>query len=194
MQAVIRLRNFLLARWKWAMSFRARDWQLADYPIFIRQQLPDPDSPFDNNPRFKLHNYVARVVDWTAMDSHGDSREEALNNLRAKFLARKAKLVKERKPLPRPGTEVPIEFASQERVNVHPELTKDFINRVLGLPWAFISDGSSLWDFHTEENNNALFAKIREVYSVDVSDIESGNLGEILDRIAATRLAGQGKP
>jgi hypothetical protein len=194
MQAVIRLRNFLLARRKWALSFRARDWQLADYPIFVRTQKPDPDSPFDNNPRFKSHNYVARVVNWSTMTGFGDSREEALNSLRTDFLARKAKLAEEGKPLPRPGTNVPIEFGSQGRVDVHPELTQDFIHRVLELPWAFISDQSSLWDFHTEENNDALFAKIREVYGVDVSDIESGNLSEILDRISATRPIDPGKP
>jgi hypothetical protein len=193
MQAVIRLRNFLLARWKWALSFRAHDWQLADYPISVRAQRPDPDSPFDNNPRFKLRNNVARVVNWPTMDGSGDSPKEALNDLRAKFLARKAKLAEEGKPLPRPGTNVPIEFASQERVNAHPELAQDFIDRVLELPGAFISDQSSLWDFHTEENNDALHAKIREVYGVDVSDIESGNLGEILDRIAATRPISPGK-
>ncbi len=128
------------------------------------------------------------------MDGSGDSREEALNNLRAKFLTRKAKLAEEKEPLPRPGTNVPIEFVSQKRVNAHPQLAQDFIQRVLELPWAFISDQSSLSDFHTEENNDAQFAKIREVYGVDVSDIESGNLYQILDRIAAIRLVSPGKP
>jgi predicted RNase H-like HicB family nuclease len=190
MNAAIRFRENLLAGWKWALSHRTRDWQLADYPIYVRTQKHDPDSPFDNSPRFTLHNYVARVVNWPTMDGTGDSREEALSDLRAKFLVRKAKLAEEGKPLPRPGTNVPIEFASQERVNVHPELAQDFIQRILGLRGAFISDESSLWDFHTGENNDALFAKIREVYGVDVSDIESGNLGEILDRIAVTRPVG----
>jgi len=187
MNAVIRLRENLLAGWKWALSFRTRDWQLENYPISVRTQRPDPNSPFDNNPRFKLHSYVARVVNWPTMDGSGDSREEALNSLHAEFLARKEKLAEEGRPLPRPGTNVPIEFASRERVNAHPELAQDFIHRVLELPWAFISDQSSLSDFHGEEANDALVAKIREVYGVDVSDIVSGNLGEILDRIAASR-------
>jgi hypothetical protein len=46
---------------------------------------------------------------------------------------------------------------------------------------------SSLWDFHGDETNDALHAKIKEVYGVDVSDIKSGNLSEILERIAASR-------
>jgi predicted RNase H-like HicB family nuclease len=189
MNAVVRLKEHLLAGWKWALSFRTRDWQLTDYPISFRKQRRYPDSAYDNNPRFKSHNYVAKVVNWPTMDGSGDSREEALSNLRTDFLARKAMLAKQGKSLPRPGVNVPIEFASRERVNAHPELAQDFIHRVLGLQWAFISDKSSLWDFHTEENNDALVAKIHEVYRVDVSDIESGNLYQILDRIAAARPA-----
>ncbi len=184
----------MLARWKWVLSFRTRDWQLADYPIYVRRQRHDPDSPFDNNPRFKLQSYIARVVDWPTMDGSGDSRQEALSDLRATFKLRKENLAGEGKPLPRPGTNVPIQIASQERVNAHPELAEDFIQRILGLPWAFISDQSSLWHFHTGEDDDAMIAKIREVYGVDVSDIESGNLSEILDRIAVTQPVSRPKP
>lgn len=179
--------NFLLAQWKWALSFRAHDWELEDYPVILPKQQHDPDSAYDKNPRFKLHGYIARVVDWPTMDGTGDSREEALSNLRAKFLTRKENLAGEGNPMPRPGTRVPIQFASQKRINAHHELQQDFIHRVLGLEWGFISDESCLWHFHTEENNDALLAKIREIYGIDVSDIESGNLSEILDRIAASQ-------
>jgi hypothetical protein len=55
---------------------------------------------------------------------------------------------------------------------------------VLNLDWAFISDESSLWDFHEAKTNEALIARIKEVYGVDVSDIESAKLPEILERIA----------
>jgi hypothetical protein len=64
-------------------------------------------------------------------------------------------------------------------------LADDFIRRVLNKDAVWISDESSLWDFHRQDTNAALVAKIREVYGVDVSDIESGNLADILDRIAA---------
>jgi hypothetical protein len=82
---------------------------------------------------------------------------------------------------------VPIEFASQERVDVHPELTQDFIERVLGFKWAFISDESSLWDFHEDQTNELLVAKIRSVYGVSVDDVESARIWEILDRIAESQ-------
>ncbi|HTJ29438.1 MAG TPA: hypothetical protein VL346_03010 [Acidobacteriaceae bacterium] len=48
---------------------------------------------------------------------------------------------------------------------------------------AWISDESSLWDFHTEQTNDLLIAKIRDVYGVDVSDIESARLWEIIEHI-----------
>jgi hypothetical protein len=60
---------------------------------------------------------------------------------------------------------------------------------VLNLEWALISDESSLWHFHSSDDNQALIAKINEVYGVDVSDIESAKLWQILDRIAANRVA-----
>ena len=77
------------------------------------------------------------------------------------------------------------EFAPSQRVNAHRKLAEDFTRRVLGLEWAWLSDESSLWDFHTEKTNDALLAKIRDVYGVDVSDISSGRLYEIFERIAA---------
>jgi hypothetical protein len=81
----------------------------------------------------------------------------------------------------------PIEFAPQDRVDAHPALLDDFIHRILELEGAFISDESSLWDFHMDMNNEELLARIKQGYGVDVSDIESANIAEILERIAATR-------
>jgi hypothetical protein len=38
-----------------------------------------------------------------------------------------------------------------------------------------------------KNSNDELHTKIAEVYRVDVSDIKSGNLADILERIAASR-------
>jgi hypothetical protein len=51
------------------------------------------------------------------------------------------------------------------------------------------SDESSLWDFHSSEDNQEFIAKIREIYGVDVSDVESARLWQILDRIATSRVS-----
>ncbi len=90
-------------------------------------------------------------------------------------------------PMPRPGTHVPVKFADSGRVNAHPELAADFIHRVLKLDWAWISDQSSLWDFHSEDSNDALITKIKEIYGVDVSDIESARLCDIFERISESQ-------
>ena len=58
------------------------------------------------------------------------------------------------------------------------------MHRVLELKWAWISDESSLWDFHQDETNDPLVSRIKELYDVDVSDIRSARLSEILERIA----------
>jgi hypothetical protein len=186
MHAAVRLRNQLQAAWKWALSFRSPDWKLEDYPISLRKQYPDPDAPHDNSSRFKLHPIAASIINWNVTGS-GESKEEALRDLASSFASRKAKLNDEGKPLPRPGTSVPIQFASQVRMKAHPELAQDFIERVLGFEWAFISVESSLWDFHSDATNEVLLAKIRDVYGVNTEDIESARICEILDRIAEAR-------
>jgi hypothetical protein len=185
MGRAVRFADQVRALWKPFLSLRKRDWELTDYPVVFRIHEPDPSSPYQP-PRFKLHRCVASIVNWHLTGS-GDSREEALQSLRGTFASVKLEKQESCKPLPRPGKTVPIEFASQERVKAHPELAEDFIHRVLGLEWAWISDGSSLWDFHTGENNDALYAKIKEVYGVDVSDIHSAKLQEILERISVTQ-------
>ena len=76
------------------------------------------------------------------------------------------------------------QFAARNRIDQHPGIEKDFIRRVLELPSAFISDESSLWDFHHDLINEAFVKKIRAVYGIDVSDIPNGNIADILDRIA----------
>ncbi|HEY1160115.1 MAG TPA: hypothetical protein VGE83_05760 [Terracidiphilus sp.] len=178
-----RFAHRVLTLWKWCLSYRKRDWELADYPVIFRTQEP---GPADEGSRFKTHRYVASIENWH-LTGTGDSRAKALENLHSSFAAVELNKKEKGELLPRPGTRVPIEFASQERVNAYPELADDFIQRVLGLQSAWISDESSLWDFHSDETNDFLYSKIKETYGVDVSDIESAKLCEILERIAAVR-------
>ena len=185
MKWIVRTVNQLRALWKWCISFRRHNWEFDDYPVSIRTQKP---GPADEASRFKTHRFVASIENWH-LTGTGDSRAEALDDLRGIFAAVKLNKEEEGKPLPRPGTHAPIEFASQERVDRHVELAEDFIRRILGLDSAWISDESSLWDFHGDENNDSYYAKVREIYGVDVSDIESANLAEILERIAGQKPA-----
>jgi hypothetical protein len=179
----VRLTQQIYASWKLCLSLRKHDWKLNDYPVSIRAQAFNPEY---SGARFKQHRYIAYIVNWT-LAGFGDTRQEARCELETNFEMARVERKRQGKPLPRPGTRAPIEFASQERVSTHPELADDFIGRVLELDWAWISDDSSLWDFHTRETNELLCAKIKEVYGVDVSDLESAKLSEILDRIAASQ-------
>jgi hypothetical protein len=179
----IRFKNQMTAFWKLCLSFRKHDWELSDYPVAIREHKFDPDFVA---PRFTQHRYIAYIVNW-ALTGGGDTPHEAVDDLRTKFQSVKSKWKTEGTPLLRPGKVKSIEFAPHEKIGVNQELSEDFIRRVLDLDWAWISDESSLWDFHTNETNDVLFARIFEVYRVDVSDIESARLHEILDRIQAKK-------
>jgi len=153
-----------------------------DYPI--RVSFQPTTEPLDK-PRLKPLPWTASVINWPGMSGSANSRLEALEELRKNFDRFKAT-----KPsLPRPGTKVPIQFAASERVGQHSELAKDFIKRILDIDWAWISDESSLWDFHGDQTNQSLTEKIRHIYGIDVSDISSGNLADIFDRISKYRAA-----
>ena len=182
----VTVKNRIRAWEKWFLSLFKRDWNLSDYPISVREHEIDPSHV---GTRLKQHRYTAQILNWWVISGEGDTETEALQGLQKSFATVKAEKAKDGKKLPRPGTHVEIEFAKRERVNAHTELAEDFIHRVLNLDWAFISDESSLWDFHSSDDNQDLIAKINEVYGVDVSDIESAKLWQILDRIAASRVS-----
>jgi|SRR5580698_2328338 hypothetical protein len=86
-----------------------------------------------------------------------------------------------------PGVRVPIKTAPTVRVKQHEQLANDFTVRVLDLPWAVITDETELRHFHSDPGNERYINRVREIYCVDISDIESGNLADIFDRIRDQR-------
>jgi hypothetical protein len=164
------------AVWTRLTSVLKREWTIDDYPIRV-WRLPATEP--SGKSRLKPLQWTAQIFNWPGISGSANSKVEALEELRKNFDRFKAA-----KPnLPRPGTKVPIEFAANARVGQHSELAKDFVKRVLDVDWAWISDESSLWDFHGDETNESLTDKIRDIYGVDVSDISDGNLADIFDRI-----------
>lgn len=164
---------------KYLLSFTKDEWQLSDYPIRFLHFKPSPDDLPQQ--RFKLMIWSTQIINWWQMDGLGGTKEEAYADLEAKF----NKLKNDGERLPRPGTGLPIEFAAREQVSRHDDIAEDFFKRVLDKDYrdCWISDESSLWDFHTEESNEHLHKKIWEAYRVDVSNIENGNLVKIFERI-----------
>jgi hypothetical protein len=162
---------------KYVLSFRKKDWELHDYPIFVRHQEAG-----ESTDRFKLIPWTVQIRHWFQMSGDGDSLEGAQKKLEAKFSEYKTNNPK----LPRPGTSVPIEFASSEEIDKYPDLLDDFLRKILGFTSGpiFVSDQSSLWDFCVDENLNEYFDKILHVYHVDARDIEDANLVKILNKIS----------
>ncbi len=171
----------LLAGWKFLLSFRKRKWSLEDYPIVIRKQSHS-SQPVGKTGRWTLPAYSARIVNWHLLGS-GDTAAAAMENLRERFNYAREK----RASMPRPGTRVPLEFASRMRIEANSALAAEFLESVLGYGEAWISDESSLWDFALEHSLDDYYAKIRALYDVDVSDIPGGNLAGIIERIAQSK-------
>ena len=165
---------------KYLLSFLKRDWTVQDYPIRFRHFDVDRTQDYG---RLKPVVWSAQVLNWPAMQGHGDTADEALANLSKVLAERKARGYK----LARPGTGMLIEFAATYRIEEHPDLARDFFQRILNLNYdeCFISNESSLWDFHGEETNESLNEKILLTYGVDVSDIESGNLADVFTRLVS---------
>ena len=180
-----RMTNQILASWKWLLSFRKPEWALNDYPFRTVMQEADPAF---SGPRFSQHLYRAYIVN-AAITGSGDTREEAMVVLAENFESVRQLRKQEEKPAIRPGANWPVEFASQEKVSSDETLSEEFVQKVLGLEWAWISDESSLWDFHTDQTNDLLFARILEIYGVDVSDIESARLWAIFERLKLAKSA-----
>lgn len=164
------------ARFAWAKSFFKSRWRFEDYPLdYVDQGECSPNLP----ERLQHPRWRADLVNWHDISGTGESKELALDDAKQKFASRLAAGEK----MWRPGTGPGIIFAASEAPTLYLELSNDFIQRVLGLEWAWISDESFLWDFHSYEDNSELYLKIGEVYGVDVSHVADANLMKIFAEI-----------
>lgn len=163
---------------KWALSFLKEDWAITDYPVRIREQqgLESPRTGL------QVPRYVAQIENWWQVSGVGETRAQALSDLANSLAA-----VKERhRQLPRPGTGLPIEFAPMDEIERYWGVVSRIVSEVLEYDPEdiFITDGSSLWDFaFTEDAMEGFHSKIRKVFGVDVSHIESGNIVEVAQYI-----------
>ncbi|HWG21095.1 MAG TPA: hypothetical protein VG225_11255 [Terracidiphilus sp.] len=170
-------------RWKRWLSYRKSEWEFGDYPVAVRAQKVDPGW---TNPHLKQHRYIARVEGWF-LDAGGDTRCEALSALKEAFERRKQHMAENGEPMLRPGTVVPLEFASTERIDAHGDIVNEILEEILEVRGAWVSDETCLGEFTLGESTDEIFAQIRRRYGVDVSDVPCGNLAEIVERIAAMR-------
>jgi hypothetical protein len=153
------------------LSYRKTTWTIEDYPVRLQRQDVESMKP---PVRGKPIVWSAQVINWWQMAGHGDTREDAVANLRISF----ENFRNSHEVLPRPGTGAPLEFAPSHLIEQHEVLARDFLRRVLDLSYdeCFISDQSSLWDFHESDSNGALYRKISDLYGVDVSNVDGAIL------------------
>ena len=169
--------------WKRLLSYRksAGTWTINDYPLIYRYHA-STELP----PEFRLipkPPHRCLIDGWPVMDGSGTSPAAALEALRIRL----EQWRDDGKPVYRPGTQVPIKYAPDVRIVSHGALANDFIHRVLDVERAFLSDGSSLYDFSFMENEElALIERIRSIYGINVSDVPKLNIADILNRIAST--------
>jgi hypothetical protein len=163
-------------------SFFRTSWHFEDYPLRVREQ---DLSTYAGPERMRPCAWQAQFPRWIGLQGSGKTGEQAVANLRSNFDA----YVTSGQRLPRPGTykSLDLDFGSREKISFFPELEDEFIGDILGLPWAFLSDESSLWEINGHEDNEALYAKITAKYGVDVSDVADANIAAILAKIDAER-------
>lgn len=157
---------------KLSLSFFKKDWKICDYPLKYKIQ-----KNLDNN-----FEWLVQVINWWSLCGWGKTKESALMDLEENF----EEQVKIKGYKPRPGVNVPIEYASTEKIKKNIDLLEDFLEKILEFKKdspLFISDLSSLYDFCFDGNLEKYFVKIEKVYNKDVRFIKDGNIARILEAI-----------
>lgn len=176
------LPNRLQIAKSWLASFFRRDWRPEHYPMHMREQVGVPDDA----------RWCAVVLNWPGPVGLGPTRNAARAALAANLHAISTRRAAEGKTMPRPGTGLPIEFASTARVDTDPELLDEFIVKVLGFRTddpVFISDESSIDDFGDTERVAAIRDNIREHFGLAIYEEEPVCIADVLEQIRRTREA-----
>ncbi len=169
------------AVWKFVLSFRKTSWSFEDYPVVVRR-LRESRTKWEEGAHWKLPAYQAKIALWPITGT-GDTRQEAVDSLQKGF----DKLRSRRLSLPRPGLQLPVEFAPQSRFTPNTALTREFSQSVLGVEPHWLSEESSLWDFTLASSLDEYYERIRSHYGVDVSGVPNANIAAIIDCIAESR-------
>ncbi|HZC29338.1 MAG TPA: hypothetical protein VE269_06325 [Gaiellaceae bacterium] len=159
--------------WYYLRSFFRREWRLEDYPVSVRAQPGGTPAP-DGDGKW-MPAYVA-MIDGMFLVGMGATADAARADLRAKF-----EEFRKENELPRPGTQQPIRYVESERIEAFGAVRDDFVERVLRLSWAFISDESTLDQFEEPEE---LKRRIALLYGIDTDRLPDQRIVTILEAIA----------
>lgn len=132
--------------------------------------------------------WSALVLNWPGPVELGSTEQQARADLAANLRAIAARRRAEGKAMPRPGTGLPIEFASTARVEADRALFNEFITKALGFgpdDPVFISDESSICDFGDDKRVHEIRANIQEHFGVALDRPEPVRIADILEAIRA---------
>jgi len=162
----------------WLLSYLRGTPEPEHYPIAVReQQGVAPESA-----------WLAYVLNWPGPCGLGTTEKQAREALAKNLRQIAAVRWSNGQRMPRPGTGLPIEFASTSRVDRDPTLLDEFIVKALGFSErdpVFVSDMSSLEDFGDDEDIAQIKARIQEHYGLAFSETDSTLVADILVRIRA---------
>jgi hypothetical protein len=160
----------------WLASLFRSEWRPEHYPIAVRVQVEAPEEA----------RWCAHVLNWPGPVGLGSTKQQARAALETSLRAIAASRLTEGKSMPRPGTRLPIEFASTARVEGDPALLSEFITKALGFgpdDPVFISDESSICDFGDDERVQEIRANIREHFDLAVDRPEPVRIADVLEAI-----------
>ena len=171
-------------RWRiarsWLLSFLRSDRLPEHYPIDIREQSGVPLES----------TWFAHVLNWPGPSGLGSTKQLARQALLRTLQEIAAERWSRGEAMPRPGSFVPVEFASAERVNADPELLEEFIVKALGFNAGdpvFISDQTSIEDFGDELEVELIRTRIHQHFGVAVPAAGPTSVADLLVRIRAAR-------
>lgn len=138
---------------KYLLSFFKLEWKFEDYPLETWTNL---------NAEQEDIRFGAKFTNWSGLIAHGNSKSEAIENLKNNLME-----YSKENTLPRPGTKVPIEFAESSKIEQYEEIAIDFFERIIGINYyeCFISDYSSLYDFQLDDEET--IEKIKSIYQIE---------------------------
>lgn len=156
-------------------------WTLKDYPVEVF---------INKNAQEKNVVYGAKITNWAGMVGHGETEELAIISLNERFT-----LFKDNNDsLPRPGSVVPITYASTVEIEKYEDIAVELFQRVFNTDYysGFYSDEVYFGILELQVNEDVGDSKtyiinaIMHNYGIDVSDIYEQPLWKILKLISET--------
>jgi len=129
----------------------------------------------------------AGIEEFFALSALGATHEEAIEKLKVKFEER-IKYMRERgQRIPLPGEREAPRFAPNDQIEALRPFVDEFWLEILGTSYAtsFVSNESKLnsWEHYVLGGRSSLIKKVKEKYSVDISDFYDEPIPIVLRRI-----------